>query len=121
MLSYILGMIQAFERTHGRLPLLVCLNAQHMQQLLDDCPGLADSHESTRLGFRISILPEESLPHPKVILLPVERPEKFLYGWPEHFSTGPLSISPPVLPRKTIPAPAMRAMAASQTGRWASN
>lgn len=121
MLSYILGIIQAFERTHGRLPLLVCLNTQHMQQLLDDCPGLADSNESTRLGFRISILPEESLSHPKVILLPVVRSEKFLYGRPAHFSINPSSTFPPVLPGRTIPAPSMRAMAASQADRWVSN
>lgn len=107
MLSYILGMIQAFERTHGRLPLLVCLNAQHMKQLLHDCPGLANNSDPDTLGFRISILPEDALSHPKVILLPAERPEKFLYGRPSHFS-----INPPAMSRKAIPAPSTRCMTA---------
>jgi hypothetical protein len=74
MLSYLFGLIQAFERAHGRLPLLVCLNTRHLQQLLNECPCLASGNHPMPLGFRISVLPEDALPHPKVMLLPAVVP-----------------------------------------------
>ncbi len=74
MLSYLFGLIQAFERAHGRLPLLVCLNTRHLQQLLNECPHLASGNHPMPLGFRISVLPEDALPHPKVMLLPTVTP-----------------------------------------------
>ena len=74
MLSYLFGLIQAFERAHGPLPLLVCLNTRHLQQLLNECPNLASGNHPMPLGFRISVLPEDALPHPKVMLLPAVTP-----------------------------------------------
>lgn len=69
MLSYLLGLIQEFERSHGRLPLLVRLNTRHMKALLDECPGLALSNDPYPFGFRISVVPEDQLAHPVVTLL----------------------------------------------------
>jgi hypothetical protein len=69
MLSYILGLIHAFERRHGRQLLQLYLNARHMRQLMEECPGLADGERTLPLGFRIRILPEESLTHPRVVPL----------------------------------------------------
>jgi hypothetical protein len=74
MLSYLLGLIQEFERSHGRLPLLVRLNTRHMKNLLDECPGLALSGVPFPFGFRISVLPEDELAHPVVTLLPALGP-----------------------------------------------
>ena len=109
MLSYILGLIQAFERSHGRVPMQVCLNTRHMQRLLDECPGLANSNESSILGFHIGILPEDSLSHPKVVLLSGDR-EAFWRGRPDHFSGERPSMlaSPPVAAvRPPAPPPAL--------------
>ena len=84
MLSYILGLIQAFERIHGQMTLQVYLNTRHMQQLLDECPGLVNSSESASLGFHIGILSEDALPHPMVSVLPQGTPGKNPHGWPSH-------------------------------------
>jgi hypothetical protein len=73
MLSYLLGLIQEFEGTHGRVPILVTLNTRHMEQLLRDCPNLSRDNEPFPFGFRISVLPECTLAHPVVSVLPVVR------------------------------------------------
>lgn len=75
MLSYLLGLIQEFERSHGRLPLLVRLNTRHMKALLGECPDLALSNDPFPFGFRISVVPEDQLAHPVVSLLPVIGPQ----------------------------------------------
>lgn len=74
MLSYLLGLIQEFERIHGRVPVLVTLNARHMQYLLEECPDLARNDEPFPFGFRISVLAEGEVAHPMVSVLPVMRP-----------------------------------------------
>ncbi len=73
MLSYILGIIESFERTHGRRPQLVYLNAYHMHELMQECPDLFDPTTAIPLGFRIVILPESELPQPKAAWLPPRR------------------------------------------------
>jgi len=73
MLSYLLGLIQEFERSHGRVPVLVRLNARHMQYLLQECPDLVRDDEPFPFGFRISVIPEDELAHPVVSALPVLR------------------------------------------------
>jgi hypothetical protein len=73
MLSYLLGLIQEFERRHGRVPVLVSLNPRHMQYLLQECPDLVRDDEAFPFGFRISIVPEDELAHPVVSLLSVPR------------------------------------------------
>ena len=73
MLSYLLGLIQEFERSHGRVPVLVSLNTRHMEYLLEECPDLVRDDEPFPFGFRISVLPEDELAHPVVSVLPVMR------------------------------------------------
>ena len=73
MLSYLLGLIQDFERIHGRVPVLVSLNVRHMKHLLAECPDLVRGDEPFPFGFRISVLPEDELAHPVVSVLPVMR------------------------------------------------
>ena len=73
MLSYLLGLIQEFERTHGRVPVLVSLNPRHMKYLLQECPDLVRDDEPFPFGFRISVVPEDELAHPVVSVLPVIR------------------------------------------------
>ena len=70
MLSYIFGLIEEFERKHGRRPQLICLTARHMQLLMAECPDLFDTKTAIPLGFRILILPEMELSHPKAVWLP---------------------------------------------------
>jgi hypothetical protein len=70
MLSHLLGIIQEFERNHGRRPQLVCLNQRHLRQLMEECPRLFDGDAAVPLGFRILMLPEADLPHPKAVWLP---------------------------------------------------
>lgn len=70
MLSYLLGIIQEFERSHGRRPQFVCLNERHLQQLTEECPGLLNSDAAILLGFSIMVLPEAELPHPKAVWVP---------------------------------------------------
>jgi hypothetical protein len=67
MLSHILGIIQEFERSHGRRPQLVYLNHRHLQELMQECPALFDSETAAPLGFRIVVLSEAELPHPKAV------------------------------------------------------
>jgi hypothetical protein len=71
LLSYLLGLIQQFERAHGRVPILLSLNARHLQLLLNECPELGCNDGPFPFGFRISVLPEEELAHPVVSLIPV--------------------------------------------------
>ena len=70
MLSYILRVMQEYERAHGRHPQVVYLNPRHMRQLMHECPDLFDENRSIPLGFRVVVLPEEELPHPKAVWLP---------------------------------------------------
>jgi hypothetical protein len=70
MLSYLLGIIQEFERNHGRRPQLVCLNPRHLQALQEECPGLFDGETPNPLGFHITVLAEAELPHPKAVWMP---------------------------------------------------
>lgn len=74
MLSYLLGLIQEFERTHGRVPILLSLNTRHMNYLLEECPNIAGKDEPFPFGFRICVLPEDELAHPIVSVLPVMWP-----------------------------------------------
>lgn len=74
MLSYILGLIQAFERDHGFRPQLVYLNPQHLQALLAECPDLALDEFLSKIGFRIALRSDNELPHPKIAWLPPIRP-----------------------------------------------
>lgn len=69
MLSYILRIMQEFERTHGRHPQVICLNPRHMRQLMHECPDLFNERRPVPLGFRVVVLPEEELPHPKAVWL----------------------------------------------------
>ena len=88
MLSYLLGLIQEFERTHGRVPILVSLNTRHMKYLLEECPNLTRNEEPFPLGFRISVLLEDELAHPVVSVLPVVRPaiERSRFWTNDHLS-----------------------------------
>lgn len=70
MLSYILGLIYQFQRKHGRLPRMVCLNHGHLAELKSECPGIFNKKQWPLLGFRIAIFSEYELPHPKVVWLP---------------------------------------------------
>lgn len=74
MLSYILRIMQEFERAHGRHPQVIYLNARHMRQLMNECPDLFREDRPVPLGFRIVELPEEELPHPQAAWLPLESP-----------------------------------------------
>lgn len=76
MFSYLLGLIEEFEKQHGRRPQLICLNARHMRQFMDECPDLFDRETAMPLGFRILVLPESELRHPKAVWLPRRRPTK---------------------------------------------
>jgi hypothetical protein len=70
MFDYILAIIHAFERKHGRRPQLVCLNADHMRLFMEECPDLFDPNTAIPLGFRIMVLPASELAHPKAVWLP---------------------------------------------------
>lgn len=76
MFSYLLGIIQDFERKHGHRPQLVYLNPSHMRQFMEECPDLFDKETAMPLGFRIVILPECELAHPKAVWLPPRRQTK---------------------------------------------
>lgn len=73
MFSYLLKIIQDFEHTHGHRPQVMCLNPSHMQQFVEECPDLFDQETAMPLGFRILVLPESELPHPKAMWLPPRR------------------------------------------------
>ncbi|OGI63698.1 MAG: hypothetical protein A2W18_01565 [Candidatus Muproteobacteria bacterium RBG_16_60_9] len=75
MLSYILRIMQEFERMHGQHPQVIYLNSRHMRQLMHECPDLFSEHRPVPLGFRIVELPEEEMPHPKAAWLPPQTPE----------------------------------------------
>ena len=70
MFTYLLKIIQDFERTHGQRPQVICLNPSHLRQFKEECPDLFDQETAMPLGFRLLILPESELPHPKAMLLP---------------------------------------------------
>lgn len=75
MLSYILGLIDEFQRKHGgRRPQVVYLNPRHMHELMAECPDLFNQDTAIPLGFRIVIVSENELPHPKAVWLPHRRP-----------------------------------------------
>lgn len=73
MFSYLITIVQEFERKHGRRPQVVCLNPRHMHQFMQECPDLFEKDTYMPLGFRIVILPESELPHPKALWLPPRR------------------------------------------------
>lgn len=74
MLSSLMGLVQAFERTHGFRPHLVCLNLRHLRQLLAEYPEVDQEKLLANLGFRILLLHEYDLPHPRVAWLPPIKP-----------------------------------------------
>lgn len=74
MLSYIMGLVQAFEYKHGVRPQMVCLNPRHLRQLLVEYPDIDREKFFNGLGVRILVLPENDLPHPRVEWLPPIRP-----------------------------------------------
>jgi hypothetical protein len=74
MLSYIVGLVQAFEYKHGVRPQMVCLNSRHLHQLLVEYPDINHEKFFSKLGIRILVLPENDLPHPRVEWLPSSRP-----------------------------------------------
>lgn len=73
MFAYLLKIVQDFERRHGHRPQVICLNPEHMQQFMAECPDLFHPDTAMPLGFRILILPESELPHPKPMWLPKRR------------------------------------------------
>jgi hypothetical protein len=74
MLSYIMGLVQAFEYRHGVRPQMVCLNPRHLRRLLVEYPDIDHEKFFGNLGVRILVLPENDLPHPRVVWLPPSRP-----------------------------------------------
>ncbi|WP_372521753.1 hypothetical protein [Sulfuricaulis sp.] len=74
MLSYIMGLVQAFEYRHGFRPQMVCLNPRHLHQLLVEFPDIDHEKFFGKFGVRILVLPENDLPHPCVEWLPSSRP-----------------------------------------------
>lgn len=73
MFAYLLQIVREFERRHGRRPQAICLNPKHMRQFMAECPDLFHPDTAMPLGFRIVILPESELPHPKPLWLPGRR------------------------------------------------
>ena len=82
MFTYLLKIIQDFERNHGQRPQVICLNPSHLRQFAEECPDLFNQETAMPLGFRILILPESELPHPKAMLLPRRKP-KLKRGLPD--------------------------------------
>ena len=74
MLSYIVGLVQAFEYKHGVRPQMVCLNPRHLHQLLAEFPDIDHEKFFGKFGIRLLVLPEDDLPHPRVEWLPSSRP-----------------------------------------------
>jgi hypothetical protein len=104
MLSYLLGLIQEFERSHGRVPVLVSLNARHMHHLLQECPDLLRGDEVFPFGFRISVVPEDELAHPVVSVLPVMRSagERSRFPVNDNLARSPQRESAPVAVTRRI-------------------
>ena len=73
MLAFIMGMLQAYENTHGFRPQLVYLNQKHLTQLLTECPWLNIMEDRPALGFRIVLISEKELSHPKAVWIPPMR------------------------------------------------
>ena len=65
MLSYIINIYQNYRRVHGQNPNTIYLDKKHYAALCEDVPMLNDESYELDLGFKILILPEESLPHPR--------------------------------------------------------
>ncbi|MBE9516813.1 MAG: hypothetical protein IME93_07520 [Proteobacteria bacterium] len=70
MLAFIISMMQSYEKSHGVRPQLVYLNQKHLIQLLEECPWLQGMEDRPALGFRIVLISEKELPHPRVIWIP---------------------------------------------------
>jgi len=73
MFTDLLKLIQDFERTHGHRPQVICLNPTHMRQFMEECPDLFSPETAMPLGFRLVIVPESELAHPKAMWLPPRR------------------------------------------------
>ncbi|HEX7045844.1 MAG TPA: hypothetical protein VF203_14655 [Burkholderiales bacterium] len=73
MFSYLMGLVQEFEKRHGRRPQVVYLNARHMRRFMEECPDLFDPETAMPLGFRIVVLPESELSQPRAAWLPRRR------------------------------------------------
>jgi len=73
MLAFIMGMLQTYETSYGFRPQLVYLNQKHLTQLLTECPWLNNIEDRPALGFRIVLISERELPHPRVVWLPPMR------------------------------------------------
>lgn len=76
MLSYILRIMQEFERAQGRRPQVIYLNPRHMRELVHECPDLFNERRPVPLGFRVVVLSEKELPHPKAVWLPPRTAKK---------------------------------------------
>jgi hypothetical protein len=76
MLSYILRIMQEFERAQGRRPQVIYLNPRHMRELAHECPDLFNERRPVPLGFRVVVLSEKELPHPKAVWLPPRATKK---------------------------------------------
>jgi len=94
MLSYILGLISDYQRQHGRIPRLVYLNHRHVEQLKAEHPEIFTKDQWPSLGFRILIVSEYELPHPKVVWFPtirIRRIPKLNYSKPKQpYIEGPV-------------------------------
>jgi len=66
MLSYILGLVQKYEREHGDSPDTLYLNPEHCLAIERDCPGILADAKVIPMGLKIQVLPASSLPHPHV-------------------------------------------------------
>lgn len=75
MFTYILRIIGEFQRTHGVRPQWICLNPRHMREFMEECPDLFDKETAMPLGFRIVIVPESELAHPKAMWSAPRRPK----------------------------------------------
>jgi len=73
MFRYLRGLVEEFEKKHGRRPQVVCLNPRHMRQFMRECPDLFDRETAMPLGFRVVVVPENELTHPKAVWLPPRR------------------------------------------------
>lgn len=76
MLNYILRILQEFEREQGRRPQVICLNPRHLRELLHECPDLFNRKRPVPLGFRVVVLSEKELPHPRAVWLPPRTAKK---------------------------------------------
>jgi hypothetical protein len=73
MLSYILYLMQEFERNHGAAPNVIYINPMHFEALFRENPALFEPGQAVRLGFRMVMLPSSCLPHPEASRLEIPR------------------------------------------------